>query len=65
MSSIARIAALMSRVKMEAERPYRLSLSTVTADSNASVSMISVTGPKISSWAIRIRGPTLSKIVGV
>ena len=60
---MARNALFTSRVKIEEERPYFTPLAARIASSNESTGMSAVTGPKISSWAIRMPGST-SPIVG-
>ncbi len=46
-----------------APRPYSVSLAVLTASSKSSNDVTETTGPKISSWKIRIR-LSPSKIVG-
>ncbi len=53
-----------SRVTIDALRPNRVWLARRTASSKSFASMIPTTGPKISSWAMRMSGPTRSKTVG-
>ncbi len=54
----------MSRVQIEPERPYGVSFASRIASSSVSNGMTTTTGPKISSWAMRISERTLSKTVG-
>ena len=53
----------MSRVHTPAPRPYSVSLAILMASSKSSNEVTETTGPKISSWKIRMR-LSPSKIVG-
>ena len=59
-----RKARLMFCVKSDVDSPYFTSFTTRTASSQSSTGMTDVTGPKISSWAMRAFGRTSAKIVG-
>src|SRR3972149_3870481 len=59
-----RKARLMSRVKSEVERPYLTEFTMRTVSSQSSTGMTDVTGPKISSMAMRASGFTSPKKVG-
>ena len=63
-SRMERNARPMSFVNSEVDRPYFTLLTMRTASSQSSTGMTEVTGPKISSWAIRASGLTSAKIVG-
>ena len=57
-------ALFTSRVKIDDESPKRTEFAARTASSNERTGISAVVGPKISSWAIRIRASTSPKIVG-
>ena len=63
-SRIERKARLMSRVKSEVESPYLTEFTIRTVSSQVSTGMTDVTGPKISSMAMRASGFTSVKMVG-
>ena len=59
-----RTALPTSAVHTEATRPYWVPLAIRSASSSSSAPSTESTGPKISSWAMRISDETSSKIVG-
>ena len=63
-SRMKRRARPRSRVTTDALRPKRVSLASATASSKSLASSTATTGPKISSWAMRMSGRTPSKTVG-
>ena len=60
----ARRALPMSRLQIEPDRPYGVALARRSASSSVSNGMTETTGPKISSFAIRMSFDTPSKTVG-
>ena len=54
----------MSRVHTAATRPYTVLLASRIASSRSWNVVIPITGPKISSWAIRASGRIWSNTVG-
>ena len=64
MPSAIRIARPMSRVQTPEARPKRTSLAIASASASSLNLITESTGPKTSSWAMRIRLVTPAKIVG-
>ena len=60
-----RSALPMSRLQTEPDSPYGVALARRIASASESNGMIETTGPKISSFAIRMSFETPSKTVGM
>ena len=63
-AAITRWARWMSRVKTPAESPNCVALARATTSSSLSKTSTHITGPKISSRAIRISSETSANTVG-
>jgi hypothetical protein len=60
-----RSALPMSRLQTEPDSPYGVAFASRIASASVSKGMIETTGPKISSFAIRMSFVTPSKTVGM